>query len=29
VAVATGVLAGLAPSTAAARVPPIEALRFE
>ena len=29
VAVATGVLAGLAPSTAAARVTPIEALRFE
>jgi putative ABC transport system permease protein len=29
VAVATGVLAGLAPSTAAARVTPIEALRYE
>jgi putative ABC transport system permease protein len=29
VAVATGVLAGLAPSTAASRVTPIEALRFE
>jgi putative ABC transport system permease protein len=29
VAVATGALAGLAPSAAASRVPPIEALRFE
>ena len=29
VAVVTGALAGLAPSAAAARVPPIEALRFE
>jgi putative ABC transport system permease protein len=29
VAVVTGVLAGLAPSSAASRVPPIEALRFE
>ena len=29
VAVATGVLAGLAPSGAASRVPPIEALRYE
>jgi putative ABC transport system permease protein len=29
VAVATGALAGLAPSSAASRVPPIEALRFE
>ena len=29
VAIATGVLAGLAPSTAAARVTPIEALRYE
>jgi putative ABC transport system permease protein len=29
VAVLTGVLAGLAPSSAASRIPPIEALRFE
>ena len=29
VAIATGVLAGLAPSSSASRVTPIEALRFE
>jgi putative ABC transport system permease protein len=29
VAIVTGALAGLAPSSAASRVPPIEALRFE
>jgi ABC-type antimicrobial peptide transport system permease subunit len=29
VAILTGVLAGLAPSSAASRIPPVEALRFE